>query len=76
MRPIWSHPLPARPRGLSLARENGALLTWDETHWLYLLNRDGHCQAQRHLGGDLAGACLSDDGSACIAISTTGTLWW
>jgi hypothetical protein len=76
MRPTWSHPLPARPRGLSLAREKGSLLTWDETHWLYLLSRDGQRQAQRHLGPALAAACLSDDGSACSAFSTAGDLWW
>jgi hypothetical protein len=76
MRPTWSHPLPARPRGLSLAREKGSLLTWDETHWLYLLSRDGQRQAQRNFGPALAAACLSDDGSACIAVSTVGDLWW
>src|SRR5262249_51215620 len=64
----WTHPLPGPPRGLSLAREKGALLVWDETHWLYLLNGDGQRQAQRHLDTELAAACLSDDGSACVAV--------
>jgi hypothetical protein len=76
MHPTWSHPLPAALRGLSLAREKGSLLTWDETHWLYLLNRDGQRQAQRHLDRNLASACLSDDGSACVAASTAGDVWW
>jgi hypothetical protein len=76
MRQTWSHPLSARPRGLVLAREPGSLLVWDETHWLYLLGRDGQRQAQRNLGADLAAACLSDDGSAVIAVSQAGSVWW
>jgi hypothetical protein len=76
MRLTWSHPLPAQPRGLSLAREKGALVVWDETHWLYLLDRAGKRQAQRHLEGDLVAACLADDGSACVAVGTAGNLWW
>jgi hypothetical protein len=67
---------PVPPRGLSLAREKTAVLTWDSSHWLYLLNRDGQRQAQRHFDTDLVAGCLSDDGSACVVVSTTGRVWW
>jgi hypothetical protein len=76
MQLTWSHPLPARPRGLSLAREKGWVLTWDETDWLYLLNREGQRQAQRQLGAALAAACCADDGSACVAVGAAGAVWW
>lgn len=76
MRLTWTQPLPARPRGLSLAREQGSLLTWVDTHWLYLLNRAGQRQAQRHLGTGIVSACVSDDGSACCAATIAGLLVW
>jgi hypothetical protein len=76
MRPTWSQHLSARPCGLSLAREKASLLCWDQTHYLYLLNRTGQRRAMRHLGADLASACVSDDGSACVAVSTSGNLLW
>jgi hypothetical protein len=74
---MWSLPTQARPRGLCLAREKGWLLTWDESNWLYLLNRNGERQAQRH-GGDspLVAACCADDGSAYAAAGGQGEVWW
>ena len=74
MPPAWSHPLPARPRGLSLAREKGWLLAWDESGWLYLLDRDGRRQAQRQLQPLTAAAC-ADDGSGCVAVGGPD-VWW
>jgi hypothetical protein len=74
---VWSLPLQSRPRGLCLAREKGWLLAWDENNWLYLLNRNGERQAQRH-GGDsgLTAACCADDGSAYAAVGGQGEVWW
>jgi hypothetical protein len=75
MQPLWSHALHGRPRGLSLAREKGWLLTRDDDHWLYLLTRDGRRQAQRKPGPQVTAACCADDGSACVAAGGTA-LWW
>jgi hypothetical protein len=76
MRPLWSHPLSARPRGLALAREKGWTLAWDESHWLHLLNQKGERQAQVHVPGVLAAACCADDGSASVAVGGRGEVWW
>jgi hypothetical protein len=75
MQPNWTHPLPSRPRGLSLAREKGWLLAWDENSWLYLLNGDGLRQAQRSLANPVAAAACADDGSACVAASGSEFYW-
>jgi hypothetical protein len=75
MQPPWSHALPGPPRGLSLAREKGWALTWDDNHWLYLLGRDGQRQAQRKPGTPLTAAACADDGSACVAAGGTDLLW-
>src|SRR5579885_2228306 len=75
-RPLWSVALGARPRGLSLAREKGWLLAWDEAGWLTLLDRKGVRQAQRHEDGGVAVACAADDGSAYVSVSGSGELRW
>jgi hypothetical protein len=59
-----------------LAREKGWFLAWDEAHWLYLLNRRGERQAQRHLPGALAAASCADDGTAYAAVGRGGEIWW
>jgi hypothetical protein len=76
MRQAWSHPLPANPQGVALARERGWVLAWDVNHWLYLLNRSGERQAQWHAPAPLAGACCADDGSAYAAVGARGEAWW
>jgi len=76
LRPLWSHPLPASPRGLALARERGWVLAWDSNHWVYLLNRTGVRQAQWHAPARLAAACCADDGSAYAAVGGGGEVWW
>jgi hypothetical protein len=63
-------------RGLSLAREKGWLLGWDEQQWLYLLNHAGAVQAQKHMPGAIAAACAADDGSAYAAVGARGELFW
>src|SRR5262245_56260339 len=73
---IWSHTLVAPARGLSLAREKGWLLAWDEAHWLYVLDHKGERQAQVRAGGSVVTACCSDDGSAWVAVGERGEVWW
>jgi hypothetical protein len=73
---LWSHHLPAQPRGLALARERGWVLAWDTHHWICLLNRAGDRQAQWHTPGKLVAACCADDGSAYAAVGGKGEVWW
>src|SRR5690348_15459324 len=73
--PDWSRDLLAGARGLSLARERGWLLAWDEAGWLTLLDHVGRRQAQRQFAG-LVGATTADDGSAYAAIGKNGEIWW
>jgi hypothetical protein len=63
-------------QGVALAREKGWVLTWDETSWLYLLNRAGERQAQMRLAGGLAAAGCADDGSAYAAVGKRGEVCW
>lgn len=76
MRSLWSTTLAGTPRGLLLAREKGWLLAWDDRHWLYLFNRSGDKQGQLRMTGDLAAACIADDGSALAAVGARGEVWW
>jgi hypothetical protein len=76
MRPLWSQALTGGARGLSLARERGWLLAWDDADWLYLFDQKGHRQAQVHAPAPLAAACCSDDGSAWVAVGAQGEVWW
>jgi len=76
IRPLWSHRLPAHPRGLALARERGWVLAWDTHHWICLLNRAGDRQAQWHTPANLVTACSAEDGSAYAAVGARGEVWW
>ncbi len=76
LRQVWSHALAAPARGLSLARERGWLLAWDEAHWLYVLNHKAERQAQVRVAGSVVAACCSDDGSAWVAVGERGEIWW
>jgi hypothetical protein len=76
IRPLWSHHLPAHPRGVSLVRERGGVLAWDTHDWICLLNRNGERQAQWHAPDRLVMACCADDGSAYAAVGARGEVWW
>ena len=76
LKPLWSQPITVCPRGLALVREKGWLLTWDDKHWLYLLNQKGERQGQVRPAGELAAACCADDGSAFAAAGIRGEVWW
>jgi hypothetical protein len=75
-RQLWSHYLPARPRGLALVRERGWVLAWDTNHWVCLLNRAGERQAQWHPPDKLVTTCCAEDGSAYAAVGGRGEVWW
>ncbi|HEV3255556.1 MAG TPA: hypothetical protein VG013_01625 [Gemmataceae bacterium] len=75
VRVLWTHASPHRLQGLVLAREKGWLLTWDDKHWLYVLNGRGERQGQVNLPG-LAAACCAEDGSAYAAAGRRGEVWW
>jgi hypothetical protein len=72
---VWSLPLLSEPRGLTLAREKGWVLAWDQHRWLYLVNYLGKRQAQTCLAEAATAACCSDDGSAVAAGSQQGDVW-
>jgi hypothetical protein len=73
---LWSQTLQAAPRGLSLAREKGWLLAWDDNQWIYLLNHAGQPQGQSRQGSAVAAACCADNGSAIVAVGSLGQVWW
>jgi hypothetical protein len=74
--PEWVQKLNSGVQGLCLARENGFLLAWDGSGWLYLFNPTGQRQSQRQIPGSLANACGADDGSAYAAAGASGEVWW
>jgi hypothetical protein len=61
---------------VALAREKGWVLAWDENQWLYLLDRNGHRQAQRRLSASMTEACAAADGSSYAAVGAKGEVWW
>ncbi len=73
--PWWSLTVSAAVRGLSLARESGAVLIRDDNHWLYLLNASGARQAQLRAPKDLTVSASSDDGSTLLAGGKEGDVW-
>src|SRR5258708_21164618 len=74
--PLWTLPLDAAPRGLSLAREAQRLLVWTDIHWLFWTNRKGERQAQTHLPNPIAAAAVAEDGSAFVAAEADGRFSW
>src|SRR5262245_61581126 len=76
VRPAWEFAAVATVRTLALAREKGCVLAWDESQWLYLLDRSGKRQAQVPAPRPLAAICCSDDGSAWAAVGMGGEVWW
>jgi hypothetical protein len=76
MKVVWSQKLGAGSRGLSLAREKGWLLAWDQANWLHLFNHAGERQGQVKPPGTLKAAASADDGSAHVAVGSQGELCW
>jgi hypothetical protein len=74
--PVWSKTLQGSPRGLQWAREKNWLLAWDDAHWLYLFDDQGKPQVQKHTDPSLVAACVSDDGTAYVALTGKGEVCW
>jgi len=73
---VWSLPLLSGPRGLTLAREKGWVLAWDDRGCLYLVSYLGKRQAQTCLSEGATTASCAEDGSAVAAGSKEGDVWW
>jgi hypothetical protein len=74
--PVWSQSLQAEPCGLSLAREKGWLLAWDQKHWIHLFNQAGQVQARARFPRSIAQCAIADDGSGAVAAGQQGELHW
>src|SRR5438067_5677053 len=74
--PLWSLTVGGAVRGLSLAREGGAVLVRDDNHWLYVLDRAGGRQAQLRAPRDLSASDCSDEGTSFAVGGKDGDLWW
>src|SRR5262245_43635375 len=75
MSSIWTLTTGSAIRAVCLAREAEMLLVRDDSQTVYLTTAKGAMQGQRTLPG-LSAACLSDDGSALVAVGTAGQVWW
>jgi hypothetical protein len=71
----WSQHPGSALRGLSVARETGTALVWDDAGTLYLFNRAGELQARTKAAGALTAASISDDGSVLAAVGERGEIW-
>ena len=56
-------------KGLSLAREAGQILAWDEGSQLYLLSTQGETLSSTRLPGQITAGAISDDGSLIAVLS-------
>jgi hypothetical protein len=74
--PLWTLPIDAVPRGMSLAREAQRLLVWTDADWLFWMNCKGERQAQIHLPNPICAAAVSEDGSAFVVAETDGRFSW
>ena len=72
---LWSHTHPSPWRGLSLARERGLVLAWDDQHILHLFNRRGELQGRWSSPDELTDAACADDGTALAATGAGGKVW-
>jgi hypothetical protein len=75
VRPIWSVSTRFPLRGLSLAREPGAVLVWDVQHGLTRYDRGGDLQTQCAAPGPIAAACSADDGASAAVGGDKGQVW-
>jgi hypothetical protein len=62
-------------KGLSLAREAGLILAWDEAEQLYLLDQRGEHQSVSQAPGKVLAGAISDDGSLIALVGEGSRLW-
>ncbi len=58
-------------RGLSLAREAGTILVWDEGSQLYLFDREGESHSISRVPNKIVAGTISDDGSLIALLVDT-----
>jgi len=61
--PAWTLVTDSPLKGISLAREAGTILVWDEGNQLYLFDRDGESQSVSRVPNKIQAGTISDDGS-------------
>lgn len=71
----WTIVTDAPLKGLTLAREAGAVFAWDEADQLYRIDGRGQFQSVARAPGKIHHAAASDDGSL-VAILGEGTRLW
>src|SRR5262245_46891744 len=74
--PSWTVMTDAPLRGLSLAREEGLILAWDEADQLYLLDLGGNRVATCRAPGKVVNAAASDTASLYVVLGEKGMLWF
>lgn len=74
--PEWSCSFAPPLQSVHWAREREQVLVRDSSHVLHLLNRQGKLQARHQAPGPLSASAISEDGTAILAASTGGDLWW
>ncbi len=72
---LWSYSLNSAVRELSLAREAELLLVRLDDQSIALLTTNGELQARQRLP-DLSSLTISDDGSAIVAVASSGLIRW
>src|SRR5262245_45518697 len=73
--PAWTILTDAPLKGLSLAREAGAILAWDERDQLYLLNLRGEHRPASRAPGRIGAGAISDNGSLIGLLGEGSRLW-
>lgn len=66
--PNWKIVTDAPLGGLSLAREAGKVLAWDDSGSIYLMTSGGESIARKRAPGAILSAAISDDGSLVAAL--------
>lgn len=72
---VWTIVTDAPLKGLSLAREPGTLLAWDESDGLYLLDPSGDVVATARAPGRIVAGAISDNGALVALIGEGSRLW-
>src|SRR4051794_33561263 len=73
--PAWTVLTDAPLKGLSLAREAGTILAWDERGQLYLLDLRGEHRSVSRAPGKVVAGAISDNGSLIALLGEGGRLW-
>src|SRR4051794_19577430 len=72
---LWSRNVRPPLRGLSLAREQGAVLCWHGQGGLTRFGRAGELQAERLAPSPVVAAAVADEGGTVAACGQEGQVW-